>query len=242
MAELIEFKNKSGEVLRGLLDKTESDHGVIFLPGLGGTSLRTCFNPIREKILGETNIFRFDFSGSGLSDGYFPDITIRDQTEEAKLAINEFKQAAGLKSIDLVGHSLGGIIALSILSQLSEEIRRVLLLAPALNFKAVIENFTKLKSIQEEDGGKAFFWKNLKIEKTFFLENHDADYQSLLDDVSTEKLLTFHGLKDESVPINSLKILKSKSNFIEVPGGDHSLDHPEIVVSYISKAVKFLKE
>ncbi|MFH1610441.1 MAG: hypothetical protein ABIA91_00975, partial [Patescibacteria group bacterium] len=71
MTQLIEFKNSKNKTLRGILDKTSSPKGIVFVHGFERTTVERKFKIIIDKLKDKISLFRFDFSGCGLSDGDF---------------------------------------------------------------------------------------------------------------------------------------------------------------------------
>lgn len=75
---------------------------------------------------------RFDFNGHGQSDGNFSDMTIPNETEDARKVYEYVKNLPNITSVSLVGHSQGGVVASMMAGELGTDgIKSVVLLAPA---------------------------------------------------------------------------------------------------------------
>lgn len=93
MTQLVEFENHKGEILRGFLDRqTRNKKGIIFVHGFEGSTIEPKFKNIIDLLRGKINLFRFDFSGYGISDGRFEDLTIKKLTQELETTIFLFSK------------------------------------------------------------------------------------------------------------------------------------------------------
>ncbi len=89
--------------------------------------------------------FRFDFSGSGESDGNFEDMTVSNEIAEAKRILEYVQSHERIDQtrISLLGLSLGGMIAGTVAGDLPDEIQRLVLLAPAGNMSEIVANMVR---------------------------------------------------------------------------------------------------
>lgn len=262
--KLIEFKNHKGEVLRGLLDQGKSKRGVIFLHGFERTTVEMKFKNLRDGLAGKANIFRFDFSGCGLSDGKFEDTSVEKMTKELEKAYAVFKkQGPQIKEFIVVGHSLSGCVALNFVAKHTPAISKMILFGPALNQKELLKYyFVRAKMLLQ----KIFIdWNNfhsyflvdeyeqdLQIKKRmrkshfitnkYFLENKDKDYQDFISKLvlAPRNILIIQGNKDDKVPLESNNNLPKGIKFIKVMNGDHDLERPDMVKQYLAKTIKFI--
>jgi len=262
--QLIEFKNHQGEVLRGLLDKSTSKRGVIFLHGFERTSVEIKFKNINDSLRGKINIFRFDFSGCGLSDGNFEDVTVEKMTQELEKAVYIFKKyAPQVRELVLVGHSIAGCVALNFVNLNFDTISKIVLLGPALNQRELLKyyfvrakmwsqkilinwnNFRQYfveKEFQQDLHIKKRMRKSHWISNLYFLENKESDYQKLFEalPLSTKDILIVHGDSDNKVPLESNNNLPKGLKFVKVLKGDHELERPDMVKQYLTKVIQFV--
>lgn len=262
MTKLIEFKNLQGETLRALFDKTDSDMGVIFVHGFERTTIESKFKNINDSIKGQVNTWRFDFSGTGLSDGKFEDFSIKKVVDELSVAIEAFQvNCPQVKKLCVVGHSIAGCIILQFLAETKGDVVKLVLLAPAFNQKTLLRYwFTrsqyKDKNITWDNYSEYLdedeFIKDTEVDNrmikehylsnNYWLENRDRDYQILYKDIdfNWESMLLIHGLGDNKVPLASNDKLPADIQTIEVENGDHDLQRPDMVEQYLDKVINFI--
>lgn len=264
MLQIIEFKNHKEEVLRGLLNKADSDTGVIFIHGFERTSLEYKFKNIADKIKGKVSLFYFDFSGGLLSDGSFEDISAEKLSKELDSAIQVFKShCPEVKNIVLVAHSFGCPVVLKYLAEKKDSTLKIVLLAPAFNQKE-LQRFWFASYVNSD---KEITWDNFKgnfseeefekmmkkpqrmskahyISNEYFLENKEIDYQNLFESfkINFEKMLVVHGDKDDKVPLESNDKFLGFKNLkqIKVKGGNHDLQRPDMVEQYLEEIIDFI--
>lgn len=262
MTKLIEFKNHQKEVLRGLIDGANSNIGAVLIHGFERTTIESKFKNIIDKLKGKINLFRFDFSGSGLSDGRFEDITTEKLSKELEKAISVFKKNfPKVKTIILISHSFGCCVALKFIAKKKEAIEKVVFLAPAFNQKELLKYWFAVSNNKK----KKIIWNNYKryfskkdfdkemkkpkrmakahfISNNYVLENEDTDYQILFKDLmgDFENILIAHGDSDDKVPLESNHALPKSVKVIKVEGGDHDLEKMDSVIQYLDKVSKFI--
>jgi pimeloyl-ACP methyl ester carboxylesterase len=264
MTKLLELDNKEGETLRMLYDEAESNVGIIFLHGFERTSVEYKFKNIVDALYGKVNLFRFDFSGCGMSDGEFGTITAEKYVGEIELAIQKVKQEnPNITGIFLVAHSFAVVPALLFVSKNSGVVEKLVMFGPALNQKvlqrywfAQKQNVGSKKKITVQNYAKHMTEKDLEkyvriasrpskahvISKAYYMENKDKNYQELFSTcgISPKNMLILHGDKDEAVPIESNDMLPKGLKVVKVKGGDHDLQSIAMVKQYLKKAVTFL--
>jgi len=115
MRELpIALKNEGDNIVALLkLPEQDTKRAVVLAHGFMGdkNGPDRIFVRLAEK-LAEAGIatLRFDFRGSGESDGRFVDMTVASEVSDLKKAI-AFVRARGYESVGLLGESLGGAVA-----------------------------------------------------------------------------------------------------------------------------------
>lgn len=264
MLKLTEFKNKKGEVLRGLIDKVASDKGIIFVHGFERTTIEAKFKNIVDNLKDKVNLFRFDFSGCGLSDGKFNDLTVGKLARDLSEAIKIFtEKCPDIEKINLVGHSLGCCVVLELLKENNQKFNKIVFLAPAFNQKE-LQRYWFVKSEAKKDNveinwlnfknylSEEKFQENIKIKKrmtkgheilnNYYRESEKKDYQDSLHslDADYKNILVIHGEDDDNVPLESNNRLSNDIKIIKVADGDHDLQRPDMVKQYLQKAVDFL--
>lgn len=138
---------------------------------------------------------RFDFSGSGDSDGEYYEMTYFTELEEARAIINYAYKMAN-KPIIALGFSMGGAITADVSGQMVDKVEQVVLLSPAGNMDQIVTN--RYQSVITNDGliDIGGFCIGTKLIET--LKGYDL-YQNVKN--FDKKVLIIHGSDDQSVPI-----------------------------------------
>ena len=154
MERLIEFPNRAGRRLRGMIH--QPDHGaqgdapgVVFFHGFTGDRMEAhwlfvkCSRALERAGLAS---LRFDFFGSGESEGDFGDADVESEMADAEDAVRFFRQQGRIdpKRVGLLGLSLGGAVG-ALVAQRVEARALVLLAAPSRlpHLKALAELFSQ---------------------------------------------------------------------------------------------------
>jgi uncharacterized protein len=121
MERLIEFANRAGHRLRGMIHRPEETGrtpapGVVLFHGFTGDRLESHWLFVKcSRTLARAGLasLRFDFFGSGESEGEFREATLETEVADAEDAVDFFRRQEGIDSgrIGLLGLSLGGAIA-----------------------------------------------------------------------------------------------------------------------------------
>lgn len=124
-----EFKNRADKRLRGMIHMPESippgrtasrrAPGVVFFHGFTGDRMESHWMFVKcARALAEAGIasLRFDFYGSGESEGDFREVTLSGEIADARVAVEFFRRQRGIdpRRTGLLGISLGGLIAAEI--------------------------------------------------------------------------------------------------------------------------------
>ena len=141
----IEFREliSNGYTLRGLFSKPESEYKdlVVMLHGFTGHKNENgyLFKQLTQTLTdNQIATLRYDFMGSGESDGNFEDFTFFTELEDAKHIIEEAFRLNNNRKIILLGFSMGGAVASRISLEMKEYITKLILLSPAGNIAKLI--------------------------------------------------------------------------------------------------------
>ncbi|WP_245805819.1 alpha/beta hydrolase [Bacillus alkalicellulosilyticus] len=240
-----------GQTLRGM-EHIPSEHkhpAVILLHGFTGTKLEPhrLFLKI-SRALEEMNVasFRFDFLGSGESDGHFEDMTVLKEVDQAEAILEYVKTHPSVDSdnIYLLGFSMGGLVASLVAGKRFNEVSKLLLLAPAgtmsqsKTLAVALENYIEEKDAYDVGG-------NL-ISKEFIDELQTINVWDTAKLFSNEVLL-IHGTMDEAVPyeVSSMYIDKcyGKNAILKtIENGDHTFNSYHWEQEVISDIINFVKK
>lgn len=256
--KLINFQNSLGGLLRGILVDANSKKGVICLHGFErNASAEPKFKFLSDSLAKKgISSFRFDYAGTGISDGNFSDMTVEKMVGDLESAIKTFKDETKITEIGLVAHSLSACVVGEYLKKRNDLPYKVVLLAPALNQKELLRYYFSTNSNKD----KEITWQNYResldeekfledskknnkiakahyISNKYFLENLDRDYSEYFKDYSS--VLLVHGDEDSKVPLESLNI--DFPNKVIVKGGDHDLEKPDMIKQWLDKTTNFLR-
>ena len=125
---LVQFPNRFGKWLRGMIHRpagaTQADApGVIFFHGFTGDRMESHWIFVKcARALAQHGIasLRFDFYGSGESEGQFSEVTLQGEISDAQAAVGFFRKQTGIdgRRLGLCGLSLGGAVAACVAARL----------------------------------------------------------------------------------------------------------------------------
>jgi hypothetical protein len=169
---------------------------------------------------------RFDFSGSGESDGEFRNMTLSGELEEAR---NIWDFALGLHGIDqgsvfILGHSMGGLVAGMLAAE--KEPKGLILLAPAGNMADIAYETLLRRTIAEDPRGGSDIG-GLILGRGFLPDLNGMDPLALSKKY-LGAVLIIHGTADPVVPeVVSKQWFSSFSGaarYIALKGAGHNYD------------------
>lgn len=120
------------QILRGYHHNTGSKQVLVMFHGFTGNKTETgyLFRKISDHLeQNHIDSIRFDYFGSGESDGLFCDMTLDTLLEQAKTIIQYAKEQR-YEKIHLLGFSMGGALTMNLL----EYANQTILIAPAIEF------------------------------------------------------------------------------------------------------------
>ncbi|MDP4162426.1 MAG: alpha/beta fold hydrolase [Bacillota bacterium] len=238
------------QVLRGMehIPAGEKVPAVILLHGFTGTKLEPhrFFLKISRALeaLGIAS-FRFDFLGSGESDGNFEDMTVLKELDEAKAIFEFVKSHPSVDSnqIAVLGFSMGGLVASLFAGDFPDDVHKLILLAPAGEMrkmaKAIGETAMFIESLNGYDLGGNLIGKPF-IEELQTLEvwTRASQYE--------KNVLIVHGTEDQAVPFNvSSSYIENcyheKATLIQVDNADHTFNSVDWEEKVIRSICEFLE-
>lgn len=265
-----EILKENGQALRGVIntpndfDPNMKYKSVIFFHGLSGDRNGSKWFRISNADylcdLGYV-VVRFDFSGTGESDGDFYDMTLTREISEARLIVDFVKNLSYIDKdeISWYGHSLGGVIASLLAYELKP--KSLLLLAPASDItKAdfLINQEMELKNVMDasidyrnEDNRKNLLeilpiedydFGGVKIHKNFFVDLLQYDTYEKAKKYGG-RVLIIRGALDDLVDRKSNEKLKESfedSIYIEIENTDHSFTNQDARLEIYEEMKKFL--
>ena len=204
----VEFLTSAGKTLRGVLHLPATTHphpvpAVVLFHGFTGNRMESHWMFVKcSRALAQAGVasLRFDFYGSGESDGEFRQMTLRGQIADGRAAVAFLR---GQKSIDpkrlgLLGLSLGGAVAAT--------------LAPGLRAKALVLWSAVAHTARLGDLVKKKARKIPGTPSAFEFEGHELNPRLMEDLLKVEPIrhivrykgptLIIHAEMDEIVPVS----------------------------------------
>jgi uncharacterized protein len=207
MEKLIEFRNSAGHVLRGMLHNPGPSNdgrppGILFLHGFTGDRMESHWLFVKcSRALERAGIasLRFDFFGSGESDGAFREASLGTEVADAHDAAAFLRREGGIdpERLGIVGLSLGGAVA----ALVAEPVRaRALVLWSAVAHLPIMRKFADsfTRPLPDADGDVEY--GGHRVSQNFLAA---ADRLDPLRGVAalTAPTLIIHPERDEHLPL-----------------------------------------
>ncbi|MCH1624355.1 alpha/beta hydrolase family protein [Ferdinandcohnia quinoae] len=239
----------NGVELRGMEHFPDGEKlpAVILYHGFTGTKLEShrLFLNI-SRALEDKGIasFRFDFLGSGESDGDFKNTTVTSQLAEAETIFNYVKSHPLIDAdqILVLGFSMGGLVASLLAGKINSQIAKLILLAPAGTMGKMSETIKgMIPFVAEENafdiGGNLIGAKFYEDVKAIEVWEQAAKYDG--------KVLLIHGTKDQAVPftVSNLYIehcYGENATLHPIEGSDHTFNSHQHKKDVIESIIKFV--
>lgn len=245
----------NGKTLRGMVHIPKNSGGkvpmVAMYHGFTGNKVESHFIFVKmSRKLEEAGIgsIRFDFYGSGESDGYFKEMTFSGELEDARHIIEFVKNEpyTDTSNIGVLGLSMGGAIAGIIANEYKYLVKSLVLWAPAFNMKDII---------YQQANGEA--GKILEKQGYVDIGAHAISREFVNDIINIDiydkskgyknDVLIVHGTNDEAVPYNvSDKILETvyvhNAKRIPIDGSDHTFTRLDWENKAITESANFFKD
>lgn len=247
--------NSGNLILRGMLHVPDQIDGkipaVIILHGFGGNKMGPGFMFVRlSRILEEHNIasIRFDFAGSGESDGDFKAMTLSGEVQDA---LNIYEYLSSLEFIDtenigLLGFSMGGAVASITAGKLSDKIKSLCLWAPAGNMRDIVMNDFIGNGYSDFIKNGYYGYEGLLMGRNFVEELTGIDIYREASQYKGNVLL-LHGSADEVVSINASydyikKSYDNNTKLIVIDNADHMFSNYFWAQDMIMHTTEFMKK
>lgn len=240
--EMVEFTNHGTKIF-GIIHRPigeEKPPVVVFCHGLAGHKIgkHRMYVQLAEN-LSHVGIasFRFDFRGSGDSEGGFGEMSMQGEIEDALKALEFITQQPHLNPsrIGIFGRSFGGAIAIYAASQFGKA-KSIALWAPVFNGEQWEEQWEKLEThqIDEESRHELMRINGQMPSVSFYQELISMNLDKELQTLNQVPLLLIHGENDPLVTMShSEKYVdariesQAETKFIRLPHSDHDFTHPD---------------
>lgn len=254
METQVQFLNRAGNWLRGMVHRPSQASrgrrapGVVFFHGFTGDRMESHWIFVKcARALAQAGIasLRFDFHGSGESEGEFRGVTLEGELEDARVAVDFFRRQKGVDAnrLGLLGLSMGGAIAACVAPRARV---RALVLWAALAHPAELRTLSQRTTRLIPGGRGAREYAGHEISRRF-LENLESVHP--LNSISRSKgpTLIIHPEKDEYLSHNHAEDFfqaagaKVKQKII-IPGADHTFSAVTWEREVISRTVEWFRK
>ncbi|MEM2740233.1 MAG: alpha/beta fold hydrolase [Candidatus Bathyarchaeia archaeon] len=257
MIKPVVFRSE-GQCLVGILH-TPSDvgcrgraPGIVMLHGFTGnkTEAHRLFVHVARSLCNSGFIvLRFDFRGSGDSDGEFEDMTLPGEVSDAGEALSLLMRRRYIdrSRVGVLGLSMGGRVA-AILASMDARIRFAILYSPALGpLRERMLSWMPREYMDRLDLGEAVEVSPGWYLKKRFFETVDYIVPSDVMKGIKAPILIIHGDKDQVIPVeevkryfDSIRGLDDRNELYIVKDGDHTFSKREHTKEVIDKTLEWL--
>ncbi len=249
---LVEFPNARGKLLRGMLHHPAGTRdlapGVVFFHGFTGDRMESHWIFIKcARALAREGIasLRFDFFGSGESEGSFHEATLQSEIADARAAIRFMRRQEGIDParVGLCGLSLGGCVAACVASAAKA---KALVLWSAVAHPAILQQLSKKLGKPSPKNADDFEYDAREISARFLKDAARVDPLSAIRRFASPTLIIHPG-RDETVPrSHAADFLQASGAGIKqkviVPGADHTFTSVAWESQVIGRTVQWFTE
>lgn len=246
MQKAIEIRS-SNLTLRGMLHTPDVITGKIpiicIFHGFTGNKMEPHFIFVKlSRMLEAKGIasVRFDFGGSGESDGDFVDMTLSKELEDAKVILDYTKslEFVDTNKIGALGLSMGGAVASMLAGVRKEDINALCLWAPGGNMGELLTSDSNKGQIEEMRTTGYSDLGGLLLGIDFLDDVLNLDIFNI-SSAYDKNVMILHGNNDQTVPFSTseryLEVYETRVVLHTIEGGDHTFNSrlwEEEVLSY----------
>lgn len=243
--QFVEFQS-GDNTLRGMLHVPDGPRpfpAVMFCHGFTGHRIEAHFLFVtiarRLEAIGVASL-RFDFAGSGESDGQFADMTMSGEADDAEAALEFLGRhpAVDAGRIGALGLSLGGGVAALLAGRRGKDVRALALLA-AVAEPARILSFIRIGKFESQLAQRDYIdWDGLMIRRGF-LQDLEGLWPAKAAATYPGPVLIVHGGEDATCPPTEAYTYRQEREASSAPtrfeiirGADHTfntLEHTQQV-------------
>ena len=226
---------------------------VLMCHGLGGhkTGRYRVYVDLAEALIEkQIAVFRFDFRGSGDSEGNFGEMTLQGEVSDAIKALEYLQSDPRINpdQIGLFGRSLGGAVA-TLSAASFGHIKSIALWAPIYDGSQWKHHWLDIKNglLTEREAIEVRRINGQVAGILFYDELFNLDIEPALKTLQHIPLLLIHGEKDDVVDIAHAEKYyrlrqKPVTHFIRLPNADHDFTIPEERTYAINQTAQWFKE
>lgn len=217
------FKNSRDQRLFGVLHlPIKETKPPIVIMAHGFTDDKTGDNRLfvkfgRKAAKAGIAVLRFDFSGSGDSEGDFSEVTLNSEIEDLKSAVEFVYNLPEIDNsrINLIGYSLGGAVSIA-LTAVDQRIKSFIGWAPVSDLKATFQRILGKKDFSLAKNGTLITCKNgnkqFYLRKEFFSSIRNSGLIHEINKISPRPILLIQGSDDKKVLPKETEVLFQNAN------------------------------
>lgn len=247
----VSFRNHQGLLLRGVVHEPKYyDTAVVYLHGFPGDMSGSAADFCSAFSGAGYLAFRFDFSGSGTSQGAFRKKRMSDEVRDTKAAIDFLSKQYRFRRLILVGISTGAIDA----ALYAHTDKRV----SGLVLAAVVHRLDEAVHYDFSDRQAHDFWRKgyitydrpghwvhrKRLDKAFYDEYFKLDVPGAIKKYK-RPLLIIHGENDEAIPLKEPRALYTIAHkpkrLVIIPGAGHTFRPLRRRKEAIQHMLRFMK-
>lgn len=242
-----EIPVENDQIVRGSLHIAKANSPwIIFCHGFTNQRMGPAYLFVKmARALADNGIssLRFDFRGSGESDGLFANMNVQTMKNDLLCVIKNLNENYNPSSVCLLGHSFGGIIA----ALCSAMVHGVILLSPVANPQKLLYAHKKIIDGGPNDQGY-FEYGPHEMNLSFADHLHVDPVNSLCNNLKGP-LLVIQGDADSSIPVQESAVYITEAAQIGIDteyhvfkGADHNYTRVCDVKSLCSTVINWAKE
>jgi pimeloyl-ACP methyl ester carboxylesterase len=249
--EFFQWKNDRNQVIRGSLHHASHRNApwVVFCHGFTGQRMGPGYLFVKlSRVLTDVGFscLRFDFTGSGESDGLFRDTTVATMEQDLAFVIKQLQQIHAPSKIILLGHSFGGMIAAMHAGEYNAA--GLILLSPVGNPEGLID---RRKELLEAGANNDGLYENGPHEMSLkFLDGlRGFDPVSMCAATFRGSMLLVQGDQDQSIAVSEsiqYKNMAEKAGidtkYLLIEGADHNYSKVSYIKIVTSTVCDWTKE
>lgn len=237
--DTVAVRTLDGQHLAGTLTTPQpasaTDRAIVLVHGGGVTREEGGFFTRLADGLADAGVasLRFDLRGHGQSEGRQEELTLSIILNDIRVALDLLREITGARTVSLLGTSFTGGVCAYYAAKQPEEIARLVLFNPQLNYKRrtidrrpfwVDDHLTDEAAAQLSAQGYLSHSPTLKhgralYNEVFWLRTHEA-----LGEVQAPTLIV-HGTKDTFVPVEASRaavpLFQAPCRLVEIEGAQH---------------------
>ncbi len=192
---------------------------------------------------------RFDFLGSGESDGEFCAMTINTEVEDCKAVIDYARNLSFIdeNNINLLGFSMGGAVSIMTAAEIPAAINKLILMSPANNMLTVLTQDIRGEKLKCYMNNNYIDVGGNKLSKQAIDAMIEINLYKLITELKAQ-VCAIHGTNDEVVPpyisVKIKELLGDQGELHLIEGADHwyaTIEHEQqlmaAIVTYCQKNI-----